>query len=60
MAYESRMNSLKLSTSSRKDASPVKTVSNMGTLGAKVPSIHKPANPGPMTSPSNQGFERKK
>ena len=59
MAYQSRVNGLKLSTSPKQAASPAGTfVTNLGTLGAKVNPL-KPSNkPGPMTAPSAQGPTR--
>ena len=57
MAYDSRMNGLKLSTSQKAAKSPVEIRSNMGNLGAKVTPLKPSNNPGPGTSPSAQGPE---
>lgn len=55
MADKSRMNGLKLSTSTKAASSPVQTTTNLGTLGAKVKPLAPSNSPGPMTSPSAQG-----
>ena len=44
-----------------KDGSPgIKTVKNLGNLGAKVTPLKPSNNPGPMTAPSAQGPTRPK
>ena len=55
---KSRMNALNLGTS-QSQAGGVKTITNLGTLGAKVTRLKASNNPGPMTAPSAQGPTRK-
>ena len=57
MAYKSRVNGLKLNTSTSAASGSVDLVTNMGNLGATVTPLKPSNNPGPATSPSAQAAE---
>ena len=57
MAYKSRVNGLKLNTSTARAGGGVDLMTNMGNLGATVAPLKPSNNPGPMTSPQAQAAE---
>jgi len=58
MAYKSRVNGLKLDTSTKAAGGSVDLMTNMGNLGATVNKLKPSNNPGPGTSPSAQAAEQ--
>jgi len=58
MAYKSRVNGLKLDTSTKAAGGSVDLMTNMGNLGATVNKLKPSNNPGPQTAPSAQAAEQ--